>query len=79
MVELWGNALSLVGNIVSLVVQIALCDSFFLRKNRGNLHWFIVAAEILAISVFSIFVGSSYGYTLKILFEIGRASCRERV
>lgn len=70
MVELWGNALSLVGNIVSLVVQIALCDSFFLRKNRGNLHWFIVAAEILAISVFSIFVGSSYGYTLKILFEV---------
>lgn len=70
MVELWGNALSLVGNIVSLVVQIALCDSFFPRKNRGNLRWLIVAAEVLATSVFSIFVGSSYGYTLKILLEV---------
>ena len=70
MVELWGNVLSLIGNIVTLGVQIALCDSFFPRKNRGNLHWLIVAAEVLAISVFSIFVGSNYGYTLKILFEV---------
>lgn len=70
MVELWGNVLSPIGSIVALVVQIALCDSFFPRKNRGNLHWLIVAAEVLAISVFSIFVGSNYGYTLKILFEV---------
>lgn len=70
MVELWGNLLSLVGNIVSLGVQIILCDSFFPRKNRRNLHWFIVAAGVLVSSVFSIFVGSSYGYTLKILFEV---------
>lgn len=70
MVEIWGNVLSLIGSIVSLGVQIALCDSFFPRKNRGNLHWIIVAIEVLAISVFSIFVSSSYGYTLKILFEV---------
>lgn len=70
MVELWGNLLSLVGNIVSLGVQIILCDSFFPRKNRRNLHWPIVAAGVLVSSVFSIFVGSSYGYTLKILFEV---------
>lgn len=70
MVEIWGNVLSLIGSIVALGVQIALCDSFFPRKNRGNLHWLIVAAEVLAISVFSIFVGSNYGYTLKILFEV---------
>ena len=70
MVELWGNLLSLVGNIVSLGVQIILCDSFFPRKNRRNLHWLIVAAGVLVSSVFSIFVGSSYGYTLKILFEV---------
>lgn len=70
MVELWGNVLSLVGNIVSLVVQIVLCDSFFPRKNRGSLHWLFVAAGFLASSVFSIFVGSDYGYTLKMLFEV---------
>ena len=70
MVEIWGNVLSLIGSIVALGVQIALCDSFFPRKNRGNLHWLIVAAGFLVCSVFSIFVGSGYGYTLKILFEV---------
>lgn len=70
MVELWGNLLSLVGNIVSLVVQIVLCDSFFPRKNRGNLRWIIVAVGFLVGSVFSIFVGSGHGYTLKMLFEV---------
>ncbi|WP_298730390.1 GHKL domain-containing protein [uncultured Subdoligranulum sp.] len=70
MVEFWGNVLSLVGNIVSLGVQIVLCDSFFPRKNRGNLYWLIVAVGFLVGSVFSIFVGSGHGYTLKILFEV---------
>lgn len=70
MVELWGNVLSLVSNIISWGVQLTLCDSFFPRKNRGNLHWLIVAAGFLVGSVFSIFVGSSHGYTLKILFEV---------
>lgn len=70
MVELLGNMLSLIGNVVSLGVQIVLCDSFFPRKNRGNLHWLIVAAGFWICSVFSIFVGSGCGYTLKILFEV---------
>ena len=70
MVELWGNVLSLVGNIISLGVQLALCDSFFPRKIHENFYWCFVDIGILVSVAFSIFVGSSYGYTLKILFEV---------
>lgn len=70
MVELWGNVLSLAGNIVSIWIEIALFDTFFPRKWSGSAHYFFVCAAIVASSIFSIFVGSGCGYALKIFFEV---------
>jgi len=70
MVELWGNVLSLAGNIISIWIEIVLFDAFFPRKRSGPSHYFFICAAIAAASIFSIFVGSSYGYALKIFFEV---------
>ena len=70
MVELWGNLLSLIGNIVSIWIEIVLFDSFFPRKRSGSAHWFFVCTAIVVSSIFSIFVGSGRGYALKIFFEV---------
>lgn len=70
MVELWGNVLSLAGNIISIWIEIVLFDAFFPRKWSGPAHYFFVCAAIAASSIFSIFVGSGCGYALKIFFEV---------
>lgn len=70
MVELWGNVLSLAGNIISIWIEIVLFDAFFPRKRSGPTHYFFICAAIAASSIFSIFVGSGYGYALKIFFEV---------
>lgn len=70
MVELWGNLLSLVGNIAGMWVWVILLDSFFPRKKDKSVHWLFVVIGFLAISVFSVFIGSSFGYILKMLFEV---------
>lgn len=70
MVEAWGNVLTIIGNTLSVCTEIILFDSFFPRKKSGKTYWLFVAVGILAISSFSFFIGSSGGYTLKILFEV---------
>lgn len=70
MVEAWGNVLTIIGNTLSVWTEIILFDSFFPRKKSGKTYWLFVAVGILAISSFSFFIGSSGGYTLKILFEV---------
>lgn len=70
MVEAWGNVLTIIGNTLSVWTEIILFDSFFPRKKSGKTYWLFVAVGILAISSFSFFIGSSDGYTLKILFEV---------
>ena len=70
MVEIWGNVLSLVGNIASVSIGIILFDSFLPRIKFGKSFYFFVATGIAAFSVFSIFVGSGCGYALKMLFEV---------
>ena len=70
MVEAWGNVLTIIGNALSVWTEIILFDSFFPRKKSGKTYWLFVAVGILAISSFSFFIGSSGGYTLKILFEV---------
>lgn len=70
MVNLWGNVLGLTGTVLTVLIAAILYDAFFPRKKFGKEYCFFVLAEILAFSVFSIFVGSSRGYTLKILFEV---------
>ena len=70
MVELWGNVLSLVGNTISVLTVVILFDAFFPRKKLGKSYLFFIAAAIFFTSIFSIFIGSRCGYTLKILFEV---------
>lgn len=69
MVDVWGNILSLAGNMLAIWAQVALLDAFFPRRKSGKAYCLWVAAAILAAYAFSLFVGSRYGYTLKFLFE----------
>ena len=70
MVEIWGNLLSLVGNIAGMWIWVILLDSFFPRKKDKSVHWLFVVIGFLAISVFSVLIGSGFGYTFKMLFEV---------
>ena len=70
MVELWGNLLSLIGSIVSAWIGLILLDAFFPRKKFGKSYCFFVTLGISVFFVFSLFVGSSFGYASKILFEV---------
>lgn len=70
MVEIWGNILSLIGNAISVWIDVVLFDAFFPRKNWGNAHWLLVGVAIVVPSVFSIFVVPHCGYTIKILLEV---------
>ena len=70
MVVIWGNLLSLVGNIAGMWIWVILLDSFFPRKKDKSVHWLFVVIGFLAISVFSVLIGSGFGYTLKMLFEV---------
>lgn len=70
MVEIWGNVLILIGNALSVWIEIVLFDSFFPRAKFGKSYWLLVAVGFLIISLFSFFIGSSNGYILKILFEV---------
>ena len=70
MVELWGNLLSLIGSIVSAWIGLILFDAFFPRKKFGKSYCFFVTLGISVFFVFSLFVGSSFGYASKILFEV---------
>lgn len=70
MVEAWGNVLSIIGNTVSVLTGIILFDSFFPRKKSGKSYWLLVAVGVFTISMFSCFIGSNSGYTLKILVEV---------
>lgn len=70
MVETWGNVLSIIGNTVSVLIEIILFDSFFPRKKSGKFYWLMVAVGVFTISMFSFFIGSNSGYTLKILVEV---------
>lgn len=74
MVELWGNILSLVGNITAAWTEFTLLDAFFPRKRSGKRHFLFivcVAAVGFLLSMFSVFGGvHRYGYAFKILFEV---------
>lgn len=70
MVELWGNLLSLIGSIVSAWIGLILLDAFFPRKKFGKSYCFFVTLGISVFFVSSLFVGSSFGYASKILFEV---------
>ena len=70
MVEFWGNVLSLVGSIVSVWIELILFDAFFPRKKFGKSYCFFVTLGISVFFVFSLFVGSGFGYALKMLFEV---------
>ena len=70
MVELWGSALSLVGSILSIGIELILCDAFFPRKNCGRRYGLWTAAAIAIGFVFSTLVGGGYGYACKMLFEV---------
>ena len=60
MVVIWGNLLSLVGNIAGMWIWVILLDSFFPRKKDKSVHWLFVVIGFLAISVFSVFIGSGF-------------------
>ena len=51
-------------------IWVILLDSFFPRKKDKSVHWLFVVIGFLAISVFSVLIGSGFGYTLKMLFEV---------
>lgn len=70
MVEIWGSALSLIGNMASVGVEIVLCDAFFPRKKVGYMYRLFIGAAIVLSCIFSIFVGSGQGYAFKMLFEV---------
>lgn len=70
MVELWGSLLSLIGNVASVWIEVALFDAFFPRKKQGKTYWLLAGAGVALFFAFSIFINVRCGYTLKILFEI---------
>lgn len=70
MVEIWGNILSLIGNVITAWIYMILFDAFFPRKKWGQVQWLLVGLVIVASTAFNIVVATRYGYTLKILFEI---------
>lgn len=45
MVEIWGNVLSLVGNIASVSIGIILFDSFLPRIKFGKSFYFLLLQE----------------------------------
>lgn len=51
-------------------IWVILLDSFFPRKKDKSVHWLFVVIGFLAISVFSVLIGSGFGYTFKMLFEV---------
>lgn len=69
MVEIWGTVLTLAGNTVATWIEAILLDSFFPHKRSGRVYWFFIAIEIMVLCAFSLFVGTSLGYAVKILFE----------
>lgn len=74
MVELWGNILSLLGNMTAAWTEFTLLDAFFPRKRSVKMHFLFivcVAAVSFLLSVSSVFgVVHRYGYAFKILFEV---------
>ena len=75
MVELWGNLLSLIGSIVSAWIGLILFDAFFPRKKFGKSYCFFVTLGISVFFVFSLFVGSSFGYAPSCTKAAGIAAC----
>lgn len=70
MVEIWGSILSLTGNTVSVWIEFILYDAFFPRKRNRFPYWLFIGANIVVYSVFSIFAANSFGYAIKMLFEV---------
>lgn len=70
MVELWGNVLSIIGTIFTVYIDLILFDSFFPRKQSGNIYPLLIVVWIVIFSILSICIGNHFGYTFKILQEI---------
>lgn len=70
MVELWSYAITLIGTVLTMLIDIILCDAFFPRKRTGHTYWLFFAIATVASYSFSILVGSRLGYAFKILIEV---------
>lgn len=72
MVEVWGSALSLVGNALGTLIDIILLDAFLPRKRLGKPFFLFVVAGglIVFLTLFSLLLDSGFGYAFKILFEV---------
>ena len=70
MVVVWGNILSLWGNVFAIAVDILVFDAFFTRNENTKKRWLYILLW-WGISTFSaIAIGTKFGYTFKMLQEI---------
>ena len=70
MVVVWGNILSLLGNIFAVVIDKLIFDAFFPRNEKRNKNWIYSLLLWTIYTSFSILIGTKLGYTFKMLQEI---------
>lgn len=70
MVVIWGNILSFIGNMVALAVEVLVFDAFFPRNESRKKRWLYILLCWVIATFLSIFVGTKFGYTLKMLQEV---------
>ena len=70
MVVVWGNILSLLGNVFAIAVDILVFDAFFPRNDNRKKRWSYILLFCLIFTSLSILIGTKLGYTFKMLQEI---------
>ena len=70
MVVVWGDILSLLGNVFAIAVDILVFDAFFPRNDNRKKRWSYILLFCLIFTSLSILIGTKLGYTFKMLQEI---------
>lgn len=70
MVVVWGNILSLWGNVFAIAVDILVFDAFFPHNDNRKKRWSYILLFCLIFTSLSILIGTKLGYTFKMLQEI---------
>ena len=70
MVVVFGNILSLLGNVFAIAVDILVFDAFFPRNDNRKKRWSYILLFCLIFTSLSILIGTKLGYTFKMLQEI---------
>ena len=65
MVVVWGNILSLWGNVFAIAVDILVFDAFFPHNDNRKKRWSYILLFCLIFTSLSILIGTKLGYTCR--------------